>query len=83
MTTPIKILVIGSGLGSAVAAKRLAEAGCEVVMLERGPWPLGGACLGASSNEGVVGASGQVFDNPGLYVADASALAASPKGHPV
>ncbi|MDH0705426.1 GMC oxidoreductase [Pseudomonas sp. GD03862] len=38
MTTPIQILVIGSGFGGAVAARRLAEAGCEVVMLERGPW---------------------------------------------
>lgn len=40
--------------------------------------PLGGACLGASSDDGVVGANGEVFDNPGLYVADAAALPASP-----
>lgn len=44
--------------------------------------PVGGACLGASIADGVVGANGEVFDNPGLYVADASALPASPGGAP-
>ena len=44
--------------------------------------PIGGACLGASIADGVVGANGEVFDNPGLYVADASALPASPGGAP-
>lgn len=44
--------------------------------------PVGGACLGASINDGVVGANGEVFDNPGLYVTDASALPASPGGAP-
>lgn len=40
--------------------------------------PLGGACLGTSNLDGVVGANGEVFDNPGLYVADAAALPESP-----
>lgn len=40
--------------------------------------PFGGACLGSSNEDGVVGANGEVFDNPGLYVADAAALPASP-----
>ncbi len=33
-----EILVVGSGFGGAVAASRLVEQGCQVVMLERGPW---------------------------------------------
>ena len=40
--------------------------------------PLGGACLGTSNQDGVIGANGEVFDNPGLYVADAAALPESP-----
>lgn len=40
--------------------------------------PLGGACLGTSNADGVIDANGEVFDNPGLYIADASALPASP-----
>jgi len=39
--------------------------------------PLGGACLGTSVLDGVIGANGEVFDNPGLYIADAAALPAS------
>ncbi|MEM5373305.1 NAD(P)-binding protein, partial [Paraburkholderia azotifigens] len=40
MTTEnqVEILVIGSGFGGAVAARRLSEAGRQVLMLERGPW---------------------------------------------
>lgn len=38
MTDPIEVLVIGSGFGGAITAKRLVDAGCNVVMLERGPW---------------------------------------------
>ncbi|ELZ4494569.1 GMC family oxidoreductase, partial [Pseudomonas aeruginosa] len=34
----VEIIVIGSGFGGSIAAKRLAEAGRDVVMLERGPW---------------------------------------------
>lgn len=44
--------------------------------------PMGGACLGTSNADGVVGAEGEVFDHPGLYVADSSALPASPGGAP-
>ncbi len=44
--------------------------------------PIGGACLGASAATGVVDASGEVFYNPGLYVADASALPRPPGGPP-
>ncbi|HDI3023665.1 TPA: GMC family oxidoreductase, partial [Cronobacter turicensis] len=38
MKDEVEIVVIGSGFGGAIAAKRLVEAGREVVMLERGPW---------------------------------------------
>ncbi|MGY5957009.1 GMC oxidoreductase [Kosakonia sp. BK9b] len=44
--------------------------------------PMGGACLGTSNRDGVVGADGEVFDHPGLYVADSAALPASPGGAP-
>lgn len=44
--------------------------------------PMGGACLGTSNANGVVGADGEVFDHPGLYIADSSALPASPGGAP-
>lgn len=44
--------------------------------------PLGGACVADSIEQGVVDADGQVFDNPGLYVADAAALPRSPGGPP-
>lgn len=40
--------------------------------------PLGGACLGTSNQDGVIDANGEVFDNPGLYITDASALPESP-----
>ena len=43
---------------------------------------MGGARLGASIENGVVGANGEVFDHPGLYVADAAALPAAPGGPP-
>lgn len=44
--------------------------------------PTGGACLGSSVENGVIGANGEIFDNPGLYVADASALPRPPGGPP-
>ncbi|HCO59073.1 MAG TPA: GMC family oxidoreductase [Porticoccaceae bacterium] len=44
--------------------------------------PSGGACLGSSVEDGVIGANGEIFDNPGLYVADAAALPRSPGGPP-
>ncbi|KAB2688469.1 GMC family oxidoreductase N-terminal domain-containing protein [Brucella tritici] len=34
----VEVVVIGSGFGGSIAARRLAEAGRNVVMLERGPW---------------------------------------------
>lgn len=36
--------------------------------------PTGGACIGHDAASGVVDANGEVFANPGLYVADAAAL---------
>jgi cholesterol oxidase len=39
------------------------------------PW--GGACLGANANSGVVDHAGEVYGNPGLFVADGSALPAA------
>ncbi len=36
--------------------------------------PTGGACIGGDAAAGVVDANGEVFNNPGLYVADAAAL---------
>jgi len=36
--------------------------------------PTGGACIGQNLSEGVVNEQGEVFDHPGLYVADAAAL---------
>lgn len=44
--------------------------------------PMGGACLGANREQGVVDANGEVFDHPGLYVADAAALPRAPGGPP-
>jgi cholesterol oxidase len=44
--------------------------------------PCGGACLGASQSEGVVDHRGEVYGNPGLFIADASALPAAPGGPP-
>ena len=36
--------------------------------------PTGGACIGADCMTGVVDSCGEVYNNPGLYVADAAAL---------
>jgi len=38
---------------------------------------LGGCCIAASKENGVVDTEGQVFGYPGLYVADASAIPAN------
>jgi len=43
--------------------------------------PMGGACVGEFEAGGVVDAGGEVYDNPGLFVADAAALPA-PTGAP-
>lgn len=40
--------------------------------------PLGGARLASSKEQGVVNGTGEVYDNPGLYVVDAAALPAAP-----
>lgn len=42
----------------------------------------GGACVGRSIAEGVVGVNGEVFDNPGLYVTDSAALPGPVGGPP-
>ena len=44
--------------------------------------PTGGACMGDSIATAVVDGNGEVFDHPGLYVADAAALPAEPGGPP-
>lgn len=43
---------------------------------------MGGACLGASAEQGVVDHRGEVHGNPGLFVADAAALPSAPGGPP-
>ena len=42
----------------------------------------GGASLGADASLGVVSGSGEVYDNPGLYVTDGAALPSAPGGPP-
>ena len=44
------------------------------------PW--GGACVGADPKHGVVDHRGEVYGNPGLFIADGSALPAAPGGPP-
>lgn len=43
---------------------------------------LGGACMGASAETGVIDTSHQVFNYPGLYVIDGSAISANPGVNP-
>lgn len=43
---------------------------------------LGGACIGASPEEGVIDARQEVFHYPGLYVTDGSAVSANPGVNP-
>jgi cholesterol oxidase len=43
---------------------------------------LGGACMGATAEEGVIDANHQVFNYPGLYVIDGSAISANPGVNP-
>ena len=61
-----------------------AESGDEIWTPERPVTvhPCGGAAVGPQAGEGVVDHRGEVFGNPGLYVADASALPAAVGGPP-
>jgi len=43
---------------------------------------LGGACMGASAEEGVIDSEHHVFGYPGLYVIDGSAISANPGVNP-
>jgi cholesterol oxidase len=43
---------------------------------------LGGACMGANAEQGVIDAQHQVFNYPGLYVIDGSAVSANPGVNP-
>jgi cholesterol oxidase len=43
---------------------------------------LGGACMGASADEGVINDKHEVFNYPGLYVIDGSAISANPGVNP-
>ncbi len=44
--------------------------------------PLGGARLASNQNDGVINEQGEVYGNPGLFIADASALPAAPGSPP-
>ena len=64
---------------------RIAEAtGKRILSIKRPTTahPLGGACIGRDISEGVVDGKGEVFDHPGLYVADAAALPKPVAGPP-
>ncbi|MEQ1505014.1 MAG: GMC oxidoreductase [Myxococcota bacterium] len=43
---------------------------------------LGGACIGATPDDGVIGPDHQVFGYPGLYVCDGAAVSANPGVNP-
>jgi cholesterol oxidase len=43
---------------------------------------LGGCCMGAAADEGVIDARHRVFNYPGLYVVDGSAVSANPGVNP-
>jgi cholesterol oxidase len=43
---------------------------------------MGGCAIGASPHEGVIDGEGQVYENEGLYISDASALPAPTGGPP-
>lgn len=44
------------------------------------PW--GGACVGPNVDRGVIDHRGEIYGNPGLFVADSAALPAAPGGPP-
>lgn len=60
------------------------ETGSRIIPLRKPltPHMTGGARLGATPEQGVVDHRGEVYGNPGLYVADASALPAATGGPP-
>jgi cholesterol oxidase len=43
---------------------------------------LGGACMGASAETGVIDPNHEVFNYPGMYVIDGSAISANPGVNP-
>jgi cholesterol oxidase len=43
---------------------------------------LGGACMGASAESGVINTKHEVFNYPGLYVIDGAAISANPGVNP-
>lgn len=43
---------------------------------------LGGACIGATADSGVIGTDHQVHGYPGLYVVDGAAISANPGVNP-
>ena len=43
---------------------------------------LGGSCMGASEDEGVIDTNHEVFNYPGLYIIDGSAISANPGVNP-
>ena len=61
-----------------------AESGCRTwaVGTPIVPHAWGGACVGATDRHGVVDHHGEVYGNPGLFVADSSALPAAVGGPP-
>ena len=64
---------------------RITEKTGRKIYTTKKPWtvhPTGGCCFAGSIDAGVVNADGEVFDNPGLYVADAAALPRPPGGPP-
>lgn len=64
---------------------RITEKTGRKVYTTKKPWtvhPTGGCCFAGSIADGVVNADGEVFDNEGLYVADAAALPRPPGGPP-
>ena len=61
-----------------------AESSCRTWALKTPivPHAWGGACVGASDRDGVVDHHGEVHGNPGLFIADSSALPAAVGGPP-
>lgn len=65
--------------------RALAQASGDKIWVMKKPLsvhPWGGACVGANPQQGVVDHRGEVFGNPGLFIADGACLPASPSGPP-